>query len=94
MSGKFILLTEEDLKNLLQETIETFYEKIYQDRNGLGLLPAQEEIIGRKELCERLDITEPTVIRWEKKKRIPVIRIGSVIRYNWNAVIKSLEKNG
>ena len=50
------------------------------------------EIINRDELCKRLAITEPTVIRWEKKGKIPALRIGSNVRYNWSQVIKSLEK--
>lgn len=54
-----------------------------------ALVPA--EIINRAELCKRLDITEPTVIRWEKKKKIPSFRLGSCVRYNWPNVIKALE---
>jgi excisionase family DNA binding protein len=50
------------------------------------------EIIDRAELCKRLDITEPTVIRWEKKGKIPCFRIGSACRYNWTTVVKALEK--
>ncbi len=49
------------------------------------------EIIDRDELCRRLDITEPTVIRWEKKGKIPCFRIGSSVRYNWPVVINVLE---
>ncbi len=49
------------------------------------------EIIDRDELCKRLNITEPTVIRWEKKGVIPSMRIGISVRYNWPTVIESLE---
>ena len=56
-----------------------------------GSLPLQPEIINREELCRRLDITEPTAIRWEKKGKIPRIEIGSAIRYNWPKVIEALE---
>ena len=49
------------------------------------------EIIGREELCKRLNITEPTVIRWEKKGVLPCFRIGSNVRYNWPKVIEALE---
>jgi hypothetical protein len=49
------------------------------------------EIINRDELCKRLDITEPTAIRWEKKGKIPCFRIGSNVRYNWPKVIEALE---
>ena len=50
------------------------------------------EIIDRPELRKRLNLTEPTVIRWEKKGKIPSIRIGSCVRYNWPEVVKALEK--
>ena len=51
----------------------------------------QKEIIDREELCKRLAITAPSVIRWEKKGKIPRLMIGSSIRYNWPAVIEALE---
>ena len=49
------------------------------------------EIIDRNELCKRLNITEPTCIRWEKKGLLPSFRIGSSVRYNWQKVIDTLE---
>jgi transcriptional regulator with XRE-family HTH domain len=52
----------------VKETVAEFYDKIYQNRHEMQLVPAKEEIINRKELAERLDITEPTIIRWERKK--------------------------
>jgi hypothetical protein len=49
--------------------------------------PEQDkEIINRAELMKRLSISEPTVIAWEKKGKIPVLRIGKSIRYNWPEV--------
>jgi hypothetical protein len=58
-------------------------------------IPSSEqiEIIDRSELLKRLGITEPTVIRWTKRGLIPEIRIGSNVRYNWMAVVKSLESS-
>ncbi|HMK18126.1 MAG TPA: helix-turn-helix domain-containing protein [Chitinophagaceae bacterium] len=50
------------------------------------------EIINSKELCKRLDLSEPTLIAWRKKKAIPFIRIGSSIRYNWPKVVEALER--
>ncbi len=51
----------------------------------------QIEIIDRAELLKRLAITEPTVIRYGKAGKIPEIRIGSNVRYNWFEVVKALE---
>jgi hypothetical protein len=46
-----------------------------------------------KELCAFLGITEPTAIRWRKKKAIPYYTIGSAVRYDLPKVIASLENN-
>jgi predicted DNA-binding transcriptional regulator AlpA len=51
------------------------------------------EVIDREELQRRLGLSEPTVIRYEKKGKIPAIRIGPNVRYNWAAVVAALEKN-
>ena len=47
--------------------------------------------ITRRELMNRLNISEPTVIRWQRKGVIPCMHIGSAVRYDWEAVLKSLE---
>ncbi len=78
--------------NPSDELIERFNgleEKLITINTGTPQL--QVEIIKREELCRRLDITEPTAIRWEKKGSIPSIRIGSNVRYNWPKVIEALE---
>jgi hypothetical protein len=48
------------------------------------------EIIDRQELMKRLNISEPTVILWGKKGKIPEMRIGANVRYNWPDVVKAL----
>ena len=50
------------------------------------------EIIDTTELCKRLALSEPTVIKWRRKKKIPSFKIGSCIRYNWPEVIQFLNK--
>lgn len=49
------------------------------------------EIIDRKELCQRLALTEPTIINWTKRGKIPQIKIGSAIRYDWIDVLEKLK---
>lgn len=58
---------------------------------GMPITEPPAEIIDRITLCKRLNITAPTAIRWEKKGKIPTVRIGSNVRYNWPSVIKALE---
>ncbi len=49
------------------------------------------EVINRDELMKRLNISEPTAIRYERSGKIPSFRIGSNVRYNWIEVVKALE---
>lgn len=44
-----------------------------------------------KELCEHLRVSEPTIIRWRKKKVIPYFTIGTAVRYHLGEVIAALE---
>lgn len=61
--------------------------------SGKGEGSPAPDIIDGQELCKRLDISEPTLIRWRQKGKIPSFRIGASIRYNWPAVVAHLEKN-
>lgn len=49
-------------------------------------------LLTTKELIARLQISEPSIIRYRKKGKIPFIRIGNSIRYDWEKVVKALEK--
>lgn len=75
--------------DLIVQRFDSIEEKL--SNLNAGAISLQPEIINRDELCRRLDITEPTCIRWEKKGKIPRIEIGSSIRYNWPKVIEALE---
>ena len=44
------------------------------------------------QLCEHLGVTEPTILRWRKKGKIPFFKIGTAIRFNLTEVLKALHK--
>ncbi len=74
----------------LQETLDLAVKNALKDKavnDSTDLI----EIIDTKELCKRLGITEPTVIRWRQKGKIPYLQIGSAVRFDFRAVIKALE---
>ena len=50
-----------------------------------------DEIIDTRELCKRLDVTEPTIIRWRKKGVVPFFTIGSSVRFNFEDVMDALK---
>jgi len=50
-------------------------------------------LISREELAKRLKVTVRCIINYEKKHRLKPLRLGSIIRYSWEEVIKSMNKN-
>lgn len=75
-----VIMTElQELKGMIQAS-------------GKGEGSPAPDIIDGQELCKRLDISEPTLIRWRQKGKIPFMRIGSSLRYNWPSVVSHLEK--
>jgi predicted DNA-binding transcriptional regulator AlpA len=79
------------MSNPFEEILQELAE-IKQTLSAARNAPAQQiEVIDRPELLKRLGITEPTAITWGKKGRIPEMRIGSNVRYNWPSVVAALE---
>ncbi|SDS82363.1 Helix-turn-helix domain-containing protein [Mucilaginibacter mallensis] len=50
-----------------------------------------EQPINQQALCQFLGITEPTIIRYRKRGKIPYLQIGSRILYQKDKVIAALE---
>jgi excisionase family DNA binding protein len=75
------------------EEINSRILEILERLNNISAKPPPNsiEIITQDELSKRLMISKPTLIRWVRKKKIPLIRIGKSVRYNWQAVIEALE---
>jgi len=48
-------------------------------------------MLTRKELCQELKINYYTVVRWDKAKKIPSIKIGKQYRYNLENVLSALQ---
>ena len=82
------ITTPEDLQDAISSAVNKAFLTISLNA---GRSPERKEIIDTKELCTRLNITEPTVIRWRKKGRIPFLQIGSSIRFDFGAVVSALE---
>ncbi len=80
--------TNNPFQDILQELAE-----IRETIKLIRIAPTpQIEIIDRLELQKRLGLSQPTVIRWTKQGKIPEMRLGNNIRYNWGAVVEALQK--
>lgn len=83
----------ENLPAAVGEILTQVKEINQRIKNGdIAAIPEQENPIDTKELCKRLAMTEPTIIRWRKKGKIPYLSVGSSIRYDWNAVLNALKQ--
>ncbi len=81
----FISLPIEDLQTVIIDCVNTCLNYNKQS-------PAQnEQPVTTKQLCEFLGLSEPTIIRWRRKGKIPFMQIGSAVRFNLPAVISALE---
>ena len=74
----------------LDHLLEQLTEKLISKMPTVTRAPLPE-IIDTAELCKRLAISEPTVIKLRKKK-FPHFKLGVLIRYNWPTVVEFLQK--
>ncbi len=80
-------LTPEELGLLVENAVG----RAINSEGKFLIQPNLESPITRRELISRLKVTEPTIIRWERKGKIPCLRIGNSVRYKWSDVIEALE---
>ena len=49
-----------------------------------------DEIVSENQLCERLNLSRTTISRYRKENKIPYLKVGNNIRYEYNKVLKSI----
>jgi excisionase family DNA binding protein len=79
----------------LEEVIAAVKQAVREEITALQ--PAAEQIdtsvpLKQKELAKELGVTPQTIIRWDKKGKIPSYKMGSSPRYSLSKVKKALEK--
>ena len=79
-------LTTPEVRQIFRDELTKFFPECQTPTQ----LPKPEILTG-EELCKKLGITIQSVIRWRHKGKIPFLRIGSSIRYDFNKVLEALE---
>ncbi len=51
----------------------------------------EESFLTPKEVARRYKVTTRTVLNWVERKEVPAIRIGKVIRFRLQEVVKAVE---
>ena len=49
-----------------------------------------DQILSENQLCERLNLSRTTISRYRKENKIPYLKVGNNIRYEYNKVLKSI----
>ena len=49
-----------------------------------------DEIVSENQLCERLNLSRTTISRYRKENKIPYLKVGNNIRYEYKKVLKSI----
>ena len=78
----FTIEIRKQVEIALNEKLVNSKEKEIQD----------EEILTESQLCERLNLTRTTISRYRKENKIPYLKVGNSIRYEYNKVLKSIER--
>lgn len=87
MQNNLVVISVADLEALIAKVIDS---RLTAPTNAIEKHDA--EIIDTEELCKRLNITGPTVRKWRAKKKIPFIKVGDSIRFDFQDVLKALKK--
>lgn len=82
-----IISTRAEFQELLDGAVKVAIEKHFNYIPS----PISEQPVNTKEICSFLDVTEPTLIRWRKKGKIPFLQVGSRILYQKAAVLAALQ---
>ena len=81
-----ISLPIEDLQAIIIDCINTCLKY-----NTQSPLIHNEQPVSTRDLCAFLDITEPTLIRWRNKGKIPFLQVGSRKLYQKSAVVAAIQ---
>jgi excisionase family DNA binding protein len=53
----------------------------------------ENKLLTKEEVCVYLSISSPTLERWLKQQKIPVIRFGRTVRFSIDAIKELIPKN-
>lgn len=97
-SSVLLVMQSQSEQNVFSNPVELILQKLDAVVRLLNEMrdveaPKKKQLINRAELCKHLKVSEPTIIRWERNKKIRAIRLGRSIRYDLDDVIEHLKRS-
>ena len=82
----------EEIIRILTIEIRKQVEDIVNEKLSIHLNNEIEddEILSENQLCERLNLSRTTISRYRKENKIPYLKVGNNIRYEYNKVLNSI----
>ena len=82
----------DDIIRILTDEIRKQVENLVNEKLSIHLNNEIEddEILSENQLCERLNLSRTTISRYRKENKIPYLKVGNNIRYQYNKVLKSI----
>lgn len=82
----FTPLSIEQLQNLINDAVKTGIEQTKPEPQE----PAH--LLTRKQVCEILNITPPTLHEWTRNGTVTAYKVGTRVRYKQNEVMNTLQR--
>ncbi len=78
-------LTQE-IKRQVNIALEQKLSEMKTEKEEIG------EVIKEDELCKRLSLSRTTISTYRRNNKIPYLKVGNNIRYEYEKVVKALER--
>lgn len=94
-SSQLVVMTIEDFKRMLQESVEATlqkeraYEKVTEITDDMD----EEQFLSREEVAQMLDVNLSTLWRWAKVGYLPCVHFGRKVKYPLRLIKLFVERN-
>lgn len=82
----FTPLSIEQLQTLINDAVKSGIETTKPTQ------PEPTQLLTRKQVCELLNITPPTLHEWTKNGTVTAYKVGTRVRYKYNDVLNTLQR--
>lgn len=82
----FVQIRLSDLQDMIKKAVDDGIKDSFEK-----FVEPDPVLIDGETLCSKFGITPGTLQKWRDRKEIPYLQIGSVIRYDFNKIIKLKE---
>ncbi|NGM63551.1 helix-turn-helix domain-containing protein [Sphingobacterium sp. SGG-5] len=79
-----VTINEDQLNSIIDAAVNRAVAKERESNEETSLMDGEQ-------ICKRFGVTKQTLQKWRDRKEIPFVQIGTVIRYDFNKIIKYKE---